>query len=123
MTSSSIGFYCSTYVTTRYDMVTVECLESKKSYSGWLQLDVLMNAQRRKSAYSPAVEWVYLKMFVKVFFSFDYSNIGVLLLNSGGCEVLTLGQFKIYTIVDARVTLTQKYRKMAITSILLRIES
>ena len=27
---------------------------------------------------SPAVEWVYLKMFVKVFFSFDYSNIGVL---------------------------------------------
>ena len=73
--------------------------------------------------HSPAVEWVYLKMFVKVFFSFDYSNIGVLLLNSGGCEVLTLGQFKIYTIVDARVTLTQKYRKMAITSILLRIES
>ena len=72
---------------------------------------------------SPAVEWVYLKMFVKVFFSFDYSNIGVLLLNSGGCEVLTLGQFKIYTIVDARVTLTQKYRKMAITSILLSIES
>ena len=29
-------------------------------------------------AISPAVEWVYLKMFVKVFFSFDYSNIGVL---------------------------------------------
>ena len=27
---------------------------------------------------SPAVEWGYLKMFVKVFFSFDYSNIGVL---------------------------------------------
>ena len=51
-------------------------------------------------------------MFVKVFFSFDYSNIGVLLLNSGGCEVLTLGQFKIYTIAEARVTLTQKYRKI-----------
>ena len=29
MTSNSIGFYCSTYVTTRYD--TVECIESKKS--------------------------------------------------------------------------------------------
>ena len=31
MTSNSIGFYCSTYVTTRYDIVTVECIESKKS--------------------------------------------------------------------------------------------
>ena len=30
------------------------------------------------TTHSPAVEWVYLKMFVKVFFSFDYSNIGVL---------------------------------------------
>ena len=27
---------------------------------------------------SPAVDWVYLKIFVKVFFSFDDSNIGVL---------------------------------------------
>ena len=31
MTSNSIGFYCSTYVTTRCDMVTVECIQFKKS--------------------------------------------------------------------------------------------
>ena len=42
-------------------------------------------------------------MLVKVFFSFDYSNIGVLWLNSGGCEVLTLGQFELCKIADARV--------------------
>ena len=34
-------------------------------------------------------------MFVKVFFSFDYSDIGVLGLNSGGCKVVTFEQFKI----------------------------
>ena len=31
MTPNSIGFFCHTYVTTRCDIVTVECIESEKS--------------------------------------------------------------------------------------------
>ena len=31
MTPNSIGFICHTYVTIRCDIVTVECIESKKS--------------------------------------------------------------------------------------------
>ena len=31
LTPNSIGFICHTYVTTRCDIVTVECTESKKS--------------------------------------------------------------------------------------------
>ena len=31
MTPNSIGFICHTYVTTGFDMVTVECIDSKKS--------------------------------------------------------------------------------------------
>ena len=45
LTPNSIGFICHTYVTTGYDMVTVECIESKKSEG---QTNIQTNKQTRE---------------------------------------------------------------------------
>ena len=52
MTPNSIGFYCSTYVTTRCDMVTVECIESKKSEGQTSKQIYKQKNQRRRKDYS-----------------------------------------------------------------------
>ena len=52
MTPNSIGFICHTYETTRYDTVTVECIESEKSEG---QTNIQTNKQtnqRRQKDYS-----------------------------------------------------------------------
>ena len=49
---SAIGFYCSTYVTTRCDMVTVECIESKKSEGQTSKQTYKQTNQRRRKDYS-----------------------------------------------------------------------
>ena len=52
MAPNSIGFICHTYVTTDYDKVTVECIDSKKSEGQTNKQINKQTNQRRQKDYS-----------------------------------------------------------------------
>ena len=69
MTPNSIGFICHTYVTTGYDMVTVECIDSKKSEG---QTNIQTNKQINKQTNQRRQK--------------DYSRHATIIINRQNCS-------------------------------------